>query len=343
MITNERKQNICNKYHEYLRVIDILGNKMMLQNQFIDIIVVLGIVKDKFEAIRGIQELERAEIVRKIKFSGTSNKFILFRKYAIRYLAKVNKSSKVAGISAVNSNKRYIENIMKVQFILTTIIPTAKKNNIELNIDNLLMFIAKLNCNILYKDNCMYKFYEELLNRTNLYFDKEEIEEDFDLLKSEHNKRLNNLKGDLQISEEKYRKNKDDYLFNSNISTLSRKNIYLANIKYNEKTGTTKIIAYYFNMSIDKNSYTVALNYSILYNTMKRLFGNNINVEFRVVCINELVQDRIIQDLNKKGLNPRTKEKRIETYLVEMLRANRLSEVDFEKMNIKILTYDIHI
>lgn len=343
MVTNERKQNTCNKYCEYLRVIQLLGNKMMLQSQFVDIIIILGMAKDKFEAIRGIQELERAEIIKKIKFSGTSNKFVLFRKYAIRYLIGANKSSDVAGITVVNSNKRYIENIMKVQFILTTIIPTAKKNNIELTLDNLLMFIDKLNCNILYKDNCMYKFYEELLNRTNLYLDKEEMDEDFQLLKNEHNKRLNNLKGTLEISEEKYRKNKDDYLFNSNIATLSRKNIYLANIKCSEKTDTTKIIAYYFNMSLDKNSYTVALNYSILYNTMKRLFGNNINIEFRVICLNELIQHRIIQDLNKKGLNPRTKEKRVDTYLTEMLRNNRLTEVDFQRMNIKILTYNIDI
>ena len=316
---------------------------MMLQKQFIEISIVLGVVKDKFQAIKAIQELERVEIIKKIKFSGTSNKFILFRKYAIRYLAKANKSSEVAGISAVNSNKRYIENVMKVQFILTTIIHTAKKNNIELTLDNLLIFIGQLNCNILYKDNCMYGFYEELLNKTNLYCDEKEIEEDFKLLKNEHNKRISNLKGISEKSKEKYRKSKEDYLFNSNIATLSRKNIYLANIKYNKKSDTTKIIAYYFNMCVDKNSYTIALNYSILYNTMKRLFGNNIKIEFRVICRNELIQNRIINDLSKKGINPRTKEKRIDTYLIEMLRANRLSEVDFEKMNIKILTYNIGI
>lgn len=76
---------------------------------------------------------------------------------------------------------------------------------------------------------------------------------------------------------------------------------------------------------------------------MKRLFGDNINIEFRVICLNELIQQRIIQDLNKKGINPRTKEKRIDTYLIEMLRANRLSDIDFERMNIKILTYNIDI
>ncbi len=231
MVSNERKQSMCEKYEELLKIINIIGYKMMLQKQFIELSIALGVVKDKFGAIKGIQELERAEIIKKIKFNGTSNKFILFRKYAIRYLAKASKSSDVAGISVVNSNKRYIENIMKVQFILTTIIPTAKNNNIELTLDNLLVFISELNCNILYKDNCMYKFYEELLNRTNLYFEKEEIEEDFQLLKNEHIKRLSNLKGISEKSEEKYRKNKEDYLFNSNIATLSRKNIYLANIK----------------------------------------------------------------------------------------------------------------
>ena len=125
MVSNERKQSMCEKHEELLKIIDIIGNKMMLQKQFIELSIALGVVKDKFQAIKGIQELERAEIIKKIKFSGTSNKFILFRKYAIRYLAKANKSSDVSGISVVNSNKRYIENIMKVQFILTTIIPTA--------------------------------------------------------------------------------------------------------------------------------------------------------------------------------------------------------------------------
>lgn len=188
----------------------------------------------------------------------------------------------------------------------------------------------------------MHRFYQKLLNSTNLYFDKEEIELDFKMLKSQHDVRLSNLKGIGEINKEKYRKNKDDYLFNSNIATLSRKNIYLANIKYSKKYDTTKIIAYYFNTSIDKNSYIVALNYSILYNTMKRLFGNNINIEFRVICLNQLIQERLVEDLSKKGINPRTKEKRRDTYFIEMLRNNRLSEVDFEKMSIKILTYNIN-
>ena len=343
MVTNEKKQNVCNKYREYLRIIDLLGNKMMLQKQFIEIAIALGVSKDKFKVIQGIQDLERAEIIKKIKFSGTNNKFILFKKYAIRYLAGVDKSCDVAGISVVNSNKRYIESIMKMQFILTTVIPSAKKSNIELSLDNLITFIDKINCNILYKSNSMYKFYDKLMNSKILNFDKEEMKYDYQILKSEHDTRINNLKGNLNTDEKKYRKNKVDYLFNSNIATLSRKNIYLANITYSKKIDATRIIAYYFNMSMDKNSYFIALNYSILYNTMKRLFGSNIIMEFRVVCVNKLIQNRILEDLNKRGINPRTKEKRTNIYLIEMLRANGLSEIDFEKMNMKVLTYNIDV
>ena len=50
---------------------------------------------------------------------------------------------------------------------------------------------------------------------------------------------------------------------------------------------------------------------------MKRLFGKNILFEFNVITLNNLIKDGLIEELNKKGINPRTKEKRI-----EMLRAN---------------------
>lgn len=78
---------------------------MMLQKQLVQIVVELGIVKNEFEAIRAILELEQAEMIKKIKFSNTNNKFILFKKYAIRYLAGVSDGNAVAGLPSVNSNK----------------------------------------------------------------------------------------------------------------------------------------------------------------------------------------------------------------------------------------------
>ncbi|MCY6353717.1 hypothetical protein [Clostridium sp. ZS2-4] len=74
---------------------------------------------------------------------------------------------------------------------------------------------------------------------------------------------------------------------------------------------------------------------------MKRLFGSNIIIEFKIITMNEIIKNRLIEDLNKKGINARTKEKRKDSYFIEMLRENGLNEIDFEKMNIKVLSYDI--
>ncbi|MEO2682330.1 hypothetical protein, partial [Clostridium butyricum] len=63
MVTNKRKQEVCEKYYMYLRVINTLGNKMILQKQFVEILVQLGVAKDEFEAMKSISEMERAEII----------------------------------------------------------------------------------------------------------------------------------------------------------------------------------------------------------------------------------------------------------------------------------------
>jgi len=52
----------------------------------------------------------------------------------------------------------------------------------------------------------------------------------------------------------------------------------------------SKMRVYYFNTSKDKNSYATALKYSICYNTMKRLFGKNILLEFNVITLNNLIK-----------------------------------------------------
>lgn len=65
------------------------------------------------------------------QYSNTNSKFILLKKYAIRYLANAKKSSEVASLTTVNSNKRYVENILKTQFILNIIIPSMKRRDIK--------------------------------------------------------------------------------------------------------------------------------------------------------------------------------------------------------------------
>ena len=334
MVTNERKQETCNKYREYLRVINIIGNKIILQKHLMAISINLGIVKDEFAFIRDIRELEKNEIIKKIDYRSTKNKFILLRKYAIRYLANAKKSSDVASITRVNSNKRYDENIMKVQFIIDTIIPSIIRREIEVNLDNMLVFLENLNCNILHKANNMSTFYNLLIKNKII---TDEILNDLKSLEIEQDTRVSNLKGTENKCRNYYRKNKEDYIYNSNIATLARKSIYIGSIKI--INSIFKIKAYYFNISEEKNTRIIALNYSITYNTFKRLLGSNIELEFIVIVKNSMIRKILIEDLNKKGINPRTKEMRTENYLIEMLRGNGLNEIDFQKIKIRISTY----
>lgn len=343
MVTNERKQIVCEKYDVYLRIINDLGNKIMLQKQLVKIAIELGIAKNEFEAMRAIIELEQSEIIKKIKFSNTNNKFILFKKYAIRYLAGVSDGNAVAGLPSVNSNKRYIECIMHVEFVLRVLIPSAKKAKKEITYDILLKAIDEFNSNILYKANDMEKYYKKVLNSSSIKVDKKELENDISILLEEKEVRIGNLKGVKSSNTNKKRKNKEEQLYTSNLATLARKNIFIANINYVHKLEKTKIIAYYFNTAVDKNSDTVALNYSITYNVLKRLFGEDIILEFKVVVIDEIVGDSLTKDLNKRYINPRTKERTGDNYLSALLKANGLNEVDFPNMKLTIIDYNIDI
>ncbi|HBH3439846.1 hypothetical protein PR262_08490 [Clostridioides difficile] len=341
MVTNERKQVTCIKYDIYLRVINILSNKIILQRQLVELVVALGIAKDEYEVMKVISELERAEIIKKIKYSRTSSKFILFKKYAIRYLGNAKKSNEVASLTVVNSNKRYVESIVRMKFILRIIIPSMKKRGIRISFDTLLSFIDSINCNLLYQCNNMSPYYNNLIEDKSLNVNIGELNSDFNILKVERKNQIANLKGLEKECNLSYRKNKEDYLYNSNIATLARKNIFIASIRTDRNSEYTVVKVYYFNLSKDKNSYLTVLNYCICYNVLKRLFGENIILEFTVITLSSLVKNSLIEDLNKKGVNPRTKEKRKESYFIELLRGNGLNEIDFEKIKMKIISFEI--
>lgn len=232
---------------------------------------------------------------------------------------------------------------MRVEFILRIIIPSAKKLKGKIDYNNLLKAIDEFNCNILYKPNDIDEYYKNILNKNTIKFNKEELENDISILLQEKEVRKDNLNGIKSSNLNKKRKNKEEQLYTSNLATLARKNIFIANINYVHNLGKTKIIAYYFNTAVDKNTTTVALNYSVTYNTLRRLIGDNIILEFKVIVINEIVGESLTKDLNKIYINPRTKERTNDNYLKALLRGNGLNEVDFLNIKITIIDYNIDI
>lgn len=343
MITNDKKQELCEKYDIYLRVIDKIGNKIMLQQHFIELALELNIEKDKFKIVRALLELENGEIIKKIKFSNTNNKFIIFKKYAIRYLANANSSQAVSAVSKVNSNKRYFVNIFKTKFILNSIIPAMKKRELIINFHSLIKFLEDINCNILYSKNCIDEYYRHIKDELKDYIDTEELSYDLKTLTDEREKRLKNLKG-IEIEKLKSkRKNKDDFLYNSTIATLVRKNIYIAELRYSSKDNCIKISAYYFNTTNNDSAYNIAMNYSICYNVLSKLFQSEVKLFFKVVMPDEMSMNNTQYELNRRVINPITKEMREDKYLIELLKSNNLNDIDFQKMMISLVNYSINI
>ena len=337
MKTNERKQEICKKYDEYLKLIDIVGDKIILLEQLIELSVLLNIASNKFEIIRAVKEMEDNEVIKKIRYSNTKNKVILLKKYAIRYLKGVNSSSKVASLPVVTTNKRYDLRILKNNFIINEIIKEMQLREIKLNLNNLIIYINLNRCNILLKNNESIKYYNQLINDNKLKINKNEIVYDCNNLKMQNDIIKANLNGIAIKNIDRKIKTKSDILYNSNIATLMRKNIYIKNIVQNEKM--TRVNLYYLNVSNKANPYVIALNYTIAYNIMERLFGENIYLEFNIIVQNELIKLNILNELNKKGINQRTREPRKESYIIELLKMNKMTNNDLRKGKIIIKSY----
>ncbi|MBI6089043.1 hypothetical protein H8J89_13605 [Clostridium perfringens] len=330
MITNKAKEEACIKYKSYLDVIDKLGNKIMLEKQLISLCVKLNIARDRFIVLKAIQDLEKAEVIKKINFGDSNNKIIIFKKYAIRFLGGFNSSQQVAAVPKVNSNNRYYLSYFKVQFILNTIILSMEKKNMKLTLDSLISYIERLNSNILYRKNNVLEYYNNLNKKFNNDINKDEFNRSLELLDKEYINLTNNLgRKKIDISEDKFikrnRKTKWDYLAEATIGTLIRKDIYIAQII--KKEDYININAYFFDVLNSQNSKNIILNYSICYTLFKRLFNCNIKLKFNYVARDEIAKINVVNKLTKDKIKL-------------LLRANNLNELEWQNMNLGIIESD---
>lgn len=58
-----------------------------------------------------------------------------------------------------------------------------------------------------------------------------------------------------------------------------------------------------------------------------------------MIVSNETTKNNLQHELNRIIKNPVTKELRDDNYLVELLKVNNLSEIDFSKMTISLINY----
>lgn len=344
MVTRERKEETCQRYDMFLRIIDKLGHGMMLQKQFIEICILLNAAADNFVVIKVLKELEESEIIKKVNFMDTKNKFIILKKYAIKYLTGADSSTAVASVKKPNSNLKYYDSIFRLHFILFFIIPSMIRMKKIIDIDNLLKYLYSINCNVLYTKNSGLDYYISCLSKfsSESFFDKKAYDVDVSILKEEKKLVLNNLNG-ISRESNKQRKKRVDFLSFSTVNTLLKKDVYIGSLY--KKDNIIHVSVYDFDIQNGQNSATIALNINITYALLKRLFGEgNFNLKYMVVAHTNIAQKNLERELNKTGINPITHKPREKEYWKEVISndgVNHFGERCFDYISLKIINFDI--
>lgn len=155
-VTNKRKEETCEKYKIYLKIIYYFSNKVILAKQLYEYAVALNIVQYKIDFWKQISELKRYEILKSEPFVAfdkvTQNEVLILKKYAIRFIEEKEKSSDVAAVPKRNSNERILLSIFKNKYILNKIIPITRRRG-ELTYDNIVRCIKSKHSSILYNKN----------------------------------------------------------------------------------------------------------------------------------------------------------------------------------------------
>lgn len=192
-ITNAKKTEICNKYKQYLEIIDVIGNKVMLQKQLVEFVLELGIEKHSIDVTKALLELEHYQIIKKEQFLNTTHKVIVFKKYAIRYLSGATRSKDVGAVPKSNSPERVLLSVFKSHYILTRVIVALKQKGMAVTFSNIKSRINENNSSILYSKNAGSKYFEHIKENGLKSILTTESEEALNLMKAQSEVRKKSL------------------------------------------------------------------------------------------------------------------------------------------------------
>lgn len=158
------KASVCERLGIYLKVINFLGDDYMLQRQFIEFCYELGLVEkderdSKITAI--INDLVKADVVKKTRVGASNAKVLLLTKYAKRWLVGATSSQQVSATKAYKSDKPYLKSIIKMDYFLKDVWPFFKKNGIK-DLDQIKSLLLNNKNSLFMKRNSAYDFYVSL-------------------------------------------------------------------------------------------------------------------------------------------------------------------------------------
>lgn len=320
MVTTERKTEVCKKYNIYLKLIEQFFNRIILQEQLIKIILIFGIEKKREDVLKSLRELEECDIIKRQPFSANS-RFIIFRKFAIRYLYEKKKSSMVAAFKMPGGNAQaFYKHMFKAEYIINLI----EQNNIK-SPQELVRYLKSNNMSFYYnkpkKIKLLYKnLYlefngevyvnpmeeekrkEEETKKKIKYMDKKKIDEDIKKIEANQESILNILNNGGEKTEVTKKKTKVEMVAEDiSIATLLKRNVFIDKFSLDKELDTLTVKLNYMDTNNTQDLDTIVFVYSLAYNCFNRLFKVNKLLINITVCTHSKQACENLKDKQEKN------------------------------------------
>lgn len=163
-ITPQAKQSGLVTFDKYLRLINLTNDYMMSQQQFVELCVLMGYGTANVIRTDILAEMVRLELIKYCYIGATQAKMILFTKISIRHIKGKDSSDKVASLRDFKSDTPKLLAMMKVKYIMKTVIPSMQKREITITPDVIKQFLKNANSTLLLEPKDFINYYEQLKN-----------------------------------------------------------------------------------------------------------------------------------------------------------------------------------
>lgn len=298
MVKTKDKIKICRKYRVYLELIFIIGNCVMLQKQFYEICIKLNISVSDYQTRKVLNELEKAQIIKKQKFLYGKNNLIILRKFAIRFLLNKEYSHQVSSLPK-NIDGRAIQSVFKSDIIIKII---DRCDLYEWN--NFLDKMYDLNSSLLFNKYKGIYYHEMLIQKYNLNIQNQEL---YLRCCKNHERMLSNLEKRKQSKDKniinsdssytnsnnlKIKKSSNINLENLTMDTLINSNVHIQSIIDLIDTKIVEVLIIDINntQNINKIIQNIIVSCIVMCNIFK---DSNIEFRFKLVTWDEVAKDNI--------------------------------------------------
>lgn len=184
MIATADKQRLAEQYKDILRVINLFGDGVMLQDQLQQILILTGRYSRKASVIDALKKLEEFEIIKKVTPKQYRSQFILLKKFGIMFLKGKENTQQVSALKQI-SNEKYDRMVLRAEIFIQSYL--VNKNR---SLDEVLSLINRNKGSILYNKEQALEYVEM---HSNSFVNNAEYKHQLELLKAAREQSKANL------------------------------------------------------------------------------------------------------------------------------------------------------